>query len=294
MSGSNGSHNGMRTATQFITPETAAAWLAANNTDNRRLRPRLVDQLVDMIETGRFRTTHQGIAFYEDGRLADGQHRLSAIVRADRGVNMNVTWGVPLDALQFIDKGAGRNQVDDFHFQGNRRANNTTVAVCRCLIMQLGAEGASESRESWATAPIPGDAFAFYWGQMFPAVEFSVRTPKMNYVSTPVRAAVASAWFTQDHERLTAFMRILLTGEIDSPQDRAAVRLRDYLFTGGSSGSATVRQELFLKTCSVLRHFLEGRNVQRIYATRDSAFKMLGHVTLFDPLYPEGRPSQSA
>lgn len=280
MSGSNGSHSGMRTVAQFITPETAAAWLA-NNTDNRRLRRRVVDSLVEMIKTGRFRTTHQGIAFYEDGRLADGQHRLSAIVRADRGVSMNVTWGVPLDALQFIDKGAVRTQLDDFHFQGKRRATHTTVAVCRCMIQQLGAE---QGLAVWDTETIPGDAFAFYWGQMSPAVEFSVHTPKMNYASAAVRAAIASAWFTQDHSRLSDFLRVLLTGEIDSPNDRAAVRLRDYLFTRPLNGSITGRQELFLKTCSALRYFLDGQNVQRLYATRENAFKMLGHVTLFDPL----------
>jgi hypothetical protein len=43
---------------------------------------------------GEWYETHQGIAFYEDGTLADGQHRLRAIVQSGVSLWMRVTWGM--------------------------------------------------------------------------------------------------------------------------------------------------------------------------------------------------------
>ena len=42
-------------------------------------------------------TTHQGIAFDENGVLQDGQHRLCAIVSANKPVDMMVTSGLSPD-----------------------------------------------------------------------------------------------------------------------------------------------------------------------------------------------------
>ena len=62
-----------------VGPDLAARWLDGN-THNRPLKQTLVDRFVRDMQAGRWRLTHQGIAFDADGMLIDGQHRLWAIV----------------------------------------------------------------------------------------------------------------------------------------------------------------------------------------------------------------------
>lgn len=99
------------TSVETITPQMAMEYLN-KNTKNRRIRKDAVAMIARDIATGRFKTTHQGIAFYEDGSLADGQHRLTAIVKAGVPVEMMVTRGCKKDSMMAIDKGTARNTAD--------------------------------------------------------------------------------------------------------------------------------------------------------------------------------------
>src|ERR1700757_3825044 len=78
----------------LVTPELAAEWLR-KNTHNRPLRRNVVEALARDIVAGNWVPTHQGVAFYDDETLFDGQHRLSAIVRAQKPVAVLVTFGIP-------------------------------------------------------------------------------------------------------------------------------------------------------------------------------------------------------
>ena len=68
----------MKTEVIQVTPKKAAEWLKAN-TRNRPIRPSHVERLRASFERGEYVMTHQGIAFCDDGTIADGQHRLTAI-----------------------------------------------------------------------------------------------------------------------------------------------------------------------------------------------------------------------
>ena len=68
----------MRFEIREVTPELAEEWLK-NRAPNRKLRGTVVDSYASDMSAGRWRLTHQGIAFDEAGRISDGQHRLAAI-----------------------------------------------------------------------------------------------------------------------------------------------------------------------------------------------------------------------
>ena len=105
------------TTLEKITPAVAKAMLR-NNPKNRLLKPRLVEQLASDIKSGEFHVTHQGIAFDEKDNLIDGQHRLSAVVAADKAVDMYVTRGLHPDMMNVVDIGAKRTQADVLRMQG--------------------------------------------------------------------------------------------------------------------------------------------------------------------------------
>lgn len=107
----------METTTELITPELAAEYLSHNCT-NRSLRGKDVDALARDMINGKFVLTHQGIALDSAGNLLDGQHRLSAVVKAGVSVYMRVTRGIKFEDAAFMDIGVKRNLQDGFAFSG--------------------------------------------------------------------------------------------------------------------------------------------------------------------------------
>lgn len=111
-----------------IGPERAATLLRRNarditfgpqkNRGNRNLVSGRIQRYAQEVFDGYWETTHQGIAFDEDGYLIDGQHRLSAIVKANEWAvrdglppiapTLMVTEGVPRSAFYLVDAGLAR------------------------------------------------------------------------------------------------------------------------------------------------------------------------------------------
>jgi hypothetical protein len=123
----------MNTKIETITPATAKAYLE-KNTANRNLREGFVNYLANEMITGRWKLTNQGIAFFTDGTLADGQHRLSAVIQSGATIEMQVTRGMEKDAMSAIDVGAKRSIADFLHLHyGVKDANAVTAAARQIL-----------------------------------------------------------------------------------------------------------------------------------------------------------------
>lgn len=92
----------------------------------RTINKPLVDSYASDMARGRWGLSHQGIAFDEQGRLIDGQHRLWAVIKAGIPVKMMVTTGLPgstnggfsVPTMDVIDRGKNRtvgNQLTIAH-----------------------------------------------------------------------------------------------------------------------------------------------------------------------------------
>jgi hypothetical protein len=101
----------------FVTPQMAAEWLAAGNIDNRAIRETVVRRYADMMRSGEWHATHQGVAFSER-RLIDGQHRLTAIVRSGQPQWMVVFAEQSDQTFGVLDKGVNRNLRDEVPMPG--------------------------------------------------------------------------------------------------------------------------------------------------------------------------------
>ena len=89
-----------------ITPSMAKAWMETNKQNRSFSRSTALKYAADM-KAGLWQETHQNaIAFYEDGRLADGQHRLSAITEAGILHAANNTSLMAVSSFAAINKGA--------------------------------------------------------------------------------------------------------------------------------------------------------------------------------------------
>jgi len=256
----------------MVTPEMASSWLKLNH-NNRNITSPRVELFVRLIREGKWVLTHQGIGFYCDGNLADGQTRLSAIARAGIPVWMLVTEGLPRESIHAIDGGRPRSVRDVLHFIGISLTKND-VSVVRMLWMQYRLQRSGESRTVWDASAVDTVGFSQFVDACRDAVIFA--TPKIRrrgLSHASVVASVASAWFTEEKSLLSRFQQLIAEGTGADQSEQAAIRLRDFLQTTTLTKGGTLdRQELFVKCCGALRAFIDGRTISRIVCRPDSVF----------------------
>lgn len=123
----------MNTKVETITPSMAAEWLK-KNTLNRRVRTSLVNYYANEMKNENWKLTNQGIAFTKCGKLADGQHRLMAVVQSGITVQMNVTRDMDSDAMGYIDGGSKRTSADYMHLHLQVENAVQMAAACRQVV----------------------------------------------------------------------------------------------------------------------------------------------------------------
>lgn len=117
-----------------ITPEMAAEMLKLNKSNRRHSTYRSTLIAKDIVN-GRWRNTHQGLAFSKSGMLLDGQHRLHAIVAAGIPVQTNLTFGMDDEDFSVIDTGKTRTNADVLHIQGYPQAAH--MATIARMVMEI-------------------------------------------------------------------------------------------------------------------------------------------------------------
>ena len=173
---------------EVVKPATAEDWLGKNQS-NRAVRDRVVAAYARDMAAGNWRITGEGIKFATSGRLLDGQHRLHAVVRADVAVPMLVVRGVPEDAQEVMDSGAGRTAGDALRLRGE--ANYSTLAAAaRLAIAYEAGRIASNSGEKTTHAEII--EFVSANEDLRYAVE--VAASWRNAIDVPISVLVVAIW----------------------------------------------------------------------------------------------------
>lgn len=236
-----------------VTPAMAAEWLTMNSSDNRNLRTRVVQQYARDMKAGRWELTHQGIAFGADGRIVDGQHRLSAVVMADVPVAMVVALNADLTYASSIDRGAARTITDITKLRSDE------VAALRILV--CFSEADNYSSRSLSAAETFGAA------QRFEAELEWMRENVLGVKGTGVRlgggvaGALAYAWPVAPGP-MTEFAHQVVTGEMIVRGD-PAYALRAWLTSSAQSVHQWLRA---LAAVGSARFAIEGAKQSNVYA----------------------------
>lgn len=215
----------MNTTLMTITPELATAWLSTNN-KNRPLRTARVKQYAGDMMADRWKITHQGLAFYDDGLLADGQHRLAAIVKANKAVQMYVTTGLQREIASAIDAGKPREICDVLHIiNGMDWVSKEIVAVARVALTRFESDPRSVS----------GFAVREFLERHSDALRFVVditKNRKRNLTISVIQAAYLCAILAGENRAAIArFADIMYNGEIAGPHENAAIRVREMMLS---------------------------------------------------------------
>jgi hypothetical protein len=128
-------------AIEIWTPAKAKEALESNIV-NRALRPRSVSSYQKEMETGRWQMAGEPIKFSVDGKLLDGQHRLTALANAAvESIEFVVVRGLAPESQIVMDSGAARTAADALSFAHPDLKNKPQ---CAAIARQL------------TIAPLPG------------------------------------------------------------------------------------------------------------------------------------------
>lgn len=112
-----------------ITPAMAKTWLEESNFENRRLDDYRVNKIAHDIKNGKWIFDGTPIRFNGGGNILDGQHRLSAIIKANKPIESMVFKGLESDSKNTIDTGKSRSIGDILNFNGYINCTSLAAAA---------------------------------------------------------------------------------------------------------------------------------------------------------------------
>jgi hypothetical protein len=260
----------MREAYENITPKLAERMLNAN-TNNRPLKQGHCERLATDMRDGAWTHCLAPIAFYDDNSLADGQHRLWAIIESGTTQRFRVVRDLPKDAGINIDTGVARTVVDVAHIQGLDTTMSIAVAaICRGIEDGQPNQGKRGRTMSQTLAIVAKHGHAAHWVASHGPNGRGVR-------NSAVMAAIGRAYYVEsDKDRLAKFSKVLTTGLIESMDDSSAVAMRNYLLQRVQQGLAASHskqwRDIFLKTQSTIHAFMRRKPLKRIVVQSDETY----------------------
>ena len=167
---------------ETITPEIAKTMLG-ETANNRRISRDNVNLFAREIRNGEWRFNGEAIKFGKDGRLLDGQHRLLAVIAADKPLTTLVIRGLEDETQQTMDSGKTRTLGDVLTLRGEKNSTQlASLARAVYLADQLGMEAAAQND----LKPTRGEI-----------ISFIDQTPQLADVLTS--SMFASLWWTFAH-----------------------------------------------------------------------------------------------
>lgn len=249
----------------LVTPDMATEWLS-DRARNRTVSQHRVDLYAAMMKRGDWYATNAGIAFDEYGKLVDGQHRLTAVVKSQTPILMLIVNKMPHKAQLILDRPLIRRVHDQLAIKEGWEVKPIHVAVAKQIVYSIGQIGGSVTRDITADMLLMDEFYRKYHKAIeFAVHEFFRHSPIKGVTLAPVIAPVARAWYTQDRERLARFCEVLATGMVDQRGDAPAAVLRNWLLRGQTRVRAKVERRLiYNKTEVALDAFLKGASIQRL------------------------------
>ena len=121
----------------LVTPEMAAEMLK-KNCANRQISDNVVLYYAEQMKSGQWLSSPQTISFTEEGELIDGQHRLTALIRANVNIYFNVAINVPFENFKVLDNGRKRTLGDVMHMEKIPSAKKVASIITSYYALKKG------------------------------------------------------------------------------------------------------------------------------------------------------------
>ena len=261
---------------EVIDKEKAMKYLETNFSNNRKIRPRAVSQIVDDIKSGDFYLSWDCLAFNEMGQLVNGQHRLTAVIEADIPCRFYVLRNIDHSTIRHFDIGSKRSQADRISVHGTPM-HPKACAVIKSSFGDWSANFKGEGKYGYARFD---DLIASYYkrhSQYFERLEADGYL-KTKYVNNFVAAAfkifiemkAGKARFNEfphemeAYERSVFWLDLCIDGKsknhmIDYNTDQAPFKLKEKLIARKGLGKTMYGQDTYKLICLGALYFMQGR-----------------------------------
>jgi hypothetical protein len=261
----------MQVTVEKVSP-TRAEKILNKNTCNRKLRSGVVERYAEDMRNEKWTECIDPIAFYEDGEVADGQHRLYALIESQTTQTFIIAKGVPRNAGLNIDVGLIRNLVDNARISGNNLdLSNRLLSVSRAVA--VGSRGNNGK-------PLSNAQKLGYVDKYGESARWAIANGPTGrtFAHSLVLAAIARAWYYEDDKaRLHNFGQVLGKGFMqEGDRDTAAIALRNALTIAAQTGFShnDVWIDAFLKTQNAIKYFMRGRKLTIIKSVKEEAYPL--------------------
>ena len=102
----------LKVSIEKVTPLVATKLLEGNTNNYRKLNNATVDRYANLMRQGKWVTEACMIVLAEDGTLVNGQHRLTAVQKAQLAIDMIVVTGASISSKDVIDSHMPRRMKD--------------------------------------------------------------------------------------------------------------------------------------------------------------------------------------
>lgn len=250
----------MYSTVELITPEIAESYLTRNKV-NRKLKPNAIKNYARDMKNGKWQLNPDGISFYEDGTLANGQNRLNAVIASRTPTKFYVTRNVPLDAFIF-DRGVSRSTVDVLNMKqpASTIASTNAVAMVNYLFSLCYSHKVSE------------DIIIEFMVQNEELIHKAIKISGLGNGSSrvcrqsPIAAAIFCALYCGfDEEMLKEFCTVANSGFSTSNEQTAAIVLRKFIDEKYAVKNWVHRKNAFTVACCAIKDFAYNKPRRLVY-----------------------------
>lgn len=245
---------------ETVTPDDARRYLELNE-NPRKIRPAKVRLYARDMTSGSWEVGTSSIKFDVQGRLRDGQHRLTACVEADRDFTTVVFRNVTDAAVDNTDRGMVRAWADVLAGRGYANAHHLQAAV---------TVGWRWDRNGWSGRLQPSVTELDEWLGDNSALPEHVTTASLLGHKLGARRSSVAAFMnraaTIDPDELERFVEALRSGTgLEATNPAFRLRERWMLNRHVKPSSSLVLQLVDLAyTCKAWNAWIEGRSINQL------------------------------
>ena len=112
-----------------MTPQWASQLLGQSAQKNRKFKRKHLERLTHTIQSGNWYITAQGIALDSEDNILDGQHRLAAVVKAEKPIQIMLGRNLDPKIFNVVDTGATRTAGDVLDILGSSKGKTIAAAL---------------------------------------------------------------------------------------------------------------------------------------------------------------------
>ncbi len=277
----NDSDTGIKSWIEEIDEDRAKSLLAKAKSAvrNRRLSEMYVTRYKDMILQDQWYMNGEAITLDKDGYLINGQHRLTAVIEANKvkpgiKVKMMLVSGVKREAIATIDSGNGRSVAQSAQISGVD-ASPCKLAISRYCFLQPGQTQRDLRRINRLTVI---DNYVNHKE----AIDFAARSfCREAFLFAAYRAIIVRAYLNGiNKQKLERFMEVVDTGMSTSETEVSAILLRNLILRYRKISNFTTSQDFYCSVMWCLKKYLENTVIKS--KTVGKVSKQLFPVAAFD------------